>query len=221
MPIVNLCKATADGAVGYHYTAGYYAYVDGQYITCPGPNAYWTRLSHVGLCISEREHNMYDDSDFYMTVWNQEKGEPEEIMFGTTRGWTYPCMASSVDATPEVRAAYDAWNKARIRRIEVTQKWQQRCEIREVASMLSCSAASIKRLRAATGIYKWPTIVDLLLNKRIRSKFKLSLRSQIMNWLAENDPQYASPLSRKQWDYIEEGERSYVGVYPVDMSKYR
>ena len=65
--------------------------------------------SHVGLCLEDRERNGYDDSDFYMVVWNPEKGEPESIEFASTRGWSYPCYGSSPDATPEVRAAYRAY----------------------------------------------------------------------------------------------------------------
>jgi hypothetical protein len=65
--------------------------------------------SHHGLCISERESNGRDDSDFYMLIWDEEAQAPYEVMFATTRGWSYPCMASSPDATPEVMAAYEAW----------------------------------------------------------------------------------------------------------------
>jgi len=70
---------------------------------------YWTWHEYVGLCLRDREHNGYDDSDFWMTVWDAEKGAPEEICFASTRGWSYPSYGSFVDATPEVRAAYDAW----------------------------------------------------------------------------------------------------------------
>src|SRR3569623_1571700 len=51
--------------------------------------------THHGVCLRERERNMRDDSDFYMLVWDAEKGAPHEIMFATTRGWSYPCLASS------------------------------------------------------------------------------------------------------------------------------
>lgn len=64
--------------------------------------------THVGLVLETRERNGYNDSDFYAVVWNPEKGKTEHIEYGTTRFWTYPNSAS-VDATPEVRAAYEAW----------------------------------------------------------------------------------------------------------------
>lgn len=70
----------------------------------------WTWETHHGLCIQESERNGRDDSDFYMLVWNPEKGAPEHILFYTTRGWMYPCQASRPDATPEVLAALKAYN---------------------------------------------------------------------------------------------------------------
>lgn len=76
---------------------------------------YWTWHTFVGLCLSDREYNGYDDSDWAMTVWNAEKGEPEEIVYASTRGWTYPAYGSFVDATAEVRDAFMAWQAEQIR----------------------------------------------------------------------------------------------------------
>jgi hypothetical protein len=64
--------------------------------------------SHKGLVLETREYNMRDDSDFYAIVWNPEKQEPERVNYASTRGWTYPNSAT-VDATPDVRAAYEAY----------------------------------------------------------------------------------------------------------------
>lgn len=69
----------------------------------------WTWTTHEGFCISEREANRYDDSDFYMTIWDDAKGKAQEVMFATTRGWSYPAMASKPDASPEIHAKYQAW----------------------------------------------------------------------------------------------------------------
>ena len=65
-------------------------------------------VQYEGLVVGMRERNWHDDSDYYAIVWNAEKGEPMEVMYATTRGWTYPNHAV-VDATPEVKAAYDAY----------------------------------------------------------------------------------------------------------------
>lgn len=75
----------------------------------------WTWPTHAGLCISEREHNMHDDSDFYMLVWDAATQTAKEICFASTRGWTYPSLASRPDATPEVMAAYTAWRAEEVR----------------------------------------------------------------------------------------------------------
>ena len=61
-----------------------------------------------GLVLKEFEKNWRDDSDFYAIVWDEERKEPFETMFATTRGWTYPC-GCVVDATPEVIAQYEAY----------------------------------------------------------------------------------------------------------------
>jgi hypothetical protein len=61
-----------------------------------------------GKVLSQREMNGYDDSDFYATVWDDEKDAPREIVYASTRGWTYSC-GCTIDATDEVFAKYDAW----------------------------------------------------------------------------------------------------------------
>jgi hypothetical protein len=75
----------------------------------------WFRYSHEGLVLQTGEHNHYDDSDFYAVVWNPAAGQPQEIEYATTRGWTYRNTATP-DATPEVLAAYDAWQAERTRK---------------------------------------------------------------------------------------------------------
>jgi hypothetical protein len=75
----------------------------------------WFRYSHEGLVLWTGEHSHYDDSDFYAVVWNPADGEPQEIGYATTRGWAYRNTATP-DATPEVRAAYDAWQAERTRK---------------------------------------------------------------------------------------------------------
>jgi hypothetical protein len=67
----------------------------------------WLYDTHIGLCVAEREMNGYNDSDFYMTVYISESDSFQEIQFATTRGWSYPCLASRVDATPEIMAKYE------------------------------------------------------------------------------------------------------------------
>lgn len=81
----------------------------------------WLYDTHIGLCIADRERNGYDDSDWYMLVWDNEKNTAYEIEFASTRGWSYPCYGSKPDATPEVLEKYNAW-KAEQRRIYLEMK---------------------------------------------------------------------------------------------------
>ena len=82
----------------------------------------WIYETHHGLCLSEREYNGRDDSDFYMTVWNPETKQPESIQFATTRGWSYPCLGSRVDATPEVVAEWRQYQENQRVQAEKTYK---------------------------------------------------------------------------------------------------
>lgn len=158
----------------------------------------------IGLCLVERERNMYDDSDFYMTVWDETTESPKEIMFATTRGWTYPCYASSVDATPDIVAKWEAWkaNKAaELRRASRHEKAIKlialRNEMRNVAKDNNFDYCRLLRLRhdaCFDGYMK-------LFGKKIRSNFKISLRNQLLLWLRGNS-QYSSPFSAKQKLYL-------------------
>lgn len=67
----------------------------------------WLYDTHTGLCVAEREKNGYNDSDFYMTVYVPESDSFQEICFASTRGWTYPCLASRVDAPPDIMVKYE------------------------------------------------------------------------------------------------------------------
>ena len=100
MAIVMMCEASTPGAVKDEYSSK------------SAGRDIWVETTHVGLVLSLREANGRDDSDFYATVWNEEKGAPESIMYATTRGWTYP-NGASIDATEEVKAKYKAWGEAR------------------------------------------------------------------------------------------------------------
>jgi len=76
----------------------------------PGGVTGWFRISHAGLVLATSEHNWHDDSDFYALVWDADAGQPREIEYATTRGWTY-ANSATVDATPGVQAAYATWRQ--------------------------------------------------------------------------------------------------------------
>lgn len=69
------------------------------------------RETHVGVVLYTGERNGYDDSDFYAVVWDDVKGFTDEILYASTRGWTYPNHASA-DATLEILQKLEAIRKA-------------------------------------------------------------------------------------------------------------
>lgn len=72
----------------------------------------YMETTYIGRVLEIREENGYHDSDFYATVWDDEKGCTENILYATTRGWTYP-NGAKVDATPEVKEKFRAWSAKR------------------------------------------------------------------------------------------------------------
>jgi hypothetical protein len=69
---------------------------------CKPYDPLYMETTYVGCVLSVREMNGYDDSDFYATVWDEETESVKEIMYASTRSWTYP-NGAKVDATPDVR----------------------------------------------------------------------------------------------------------------------
>ena len=160
------------------------------------------KKTHVGLCLREWERNMYDDSDFYMEVWNPEKGIPEAIMFATTRGWSYPCYGSYVDATDEVKEAYSAWKAENDRRKRVMNKLNARRELRHKAASWGVSVKEVKKLTYAVPRDTLEGFDRLLRTKAFRSKFRESLAKQVRAWITEETPKFPRPLSPKQMSYL-------------------
>lgn len=70
--------------------------------------AHYHQMLGEGRVVALRERNGYDDSDFFAVLWDDERGEPVEVEYASTRGWSY-CCSAAVDATPEVAAAYETW----------------------------------------------------------------------------------------------------------------
>lgn len=64
--------------------------------------------SSTKICVSNREYNGYDDSDFYSTFWVEGTEEFVEVMVGSTRfgGGRY---YTDINATPEIKEMYSAW----------------------------------------------------------------------------------------------------------------
>jgi hypothetical protein len=167
----------------------------------------YTYASHEGLCLFERERNMHDDSDFFMTVWNEARGEPEELMFATTRGWSYPCMASHVDATPEIRAKYEAWKARKDTEARALHRKNKaiilrtlRRDIRDKIGTGDRYLRAIK-LRKLIGAEKLERLVTFM-GRKPRGKWGKDVQAQIRRWFTEANPKYNTPLSPRQWPYV-------------------
>lgn len=206
----NRAPADAVGVLNSHTS---HAYIDGKYVDTMGPQAYWVWKTHVGLCLRDREMNGYDDSDFYMTVWDEEKGEPREICFASTRGWTYPSYGSSVDATDAVRAKYDAWIAARNEASRKADRKAKALVLRTTRKIIRKTVgggdAYVRaiRLRRHLGAEKFNSVIKLL-NTKVRSSFKKSLQDQAVKWFQDGSD-YKSPLSPKQLDCLTQYDTQY------------
>jgi hypothetical protein len=211
-----------------HRGAGYHTWSNEArtHVEAAGPTALYTWETHVGLCLRDYERNGYDDSDFHMVVWNPEKGEPEDICFASTRGWSYPSYNSYVDATPEVREAYAAWQRAQERRNRASALRHQRASDSLLAADLGLSTRkAATRLRESLGgrpltfqkgrlLYVYSRVWDrpeqrtflavckLLKTEKFKSEFRASLAQQVKARCRDPAPRHSTPLSPKQLGYI-------------------
>ncbi len=181
------------------YPEGAHSPIQSQYNENGRHIIYWE--THKGLCLYEREMNGYDDSDFYMAVWNEEKQKVEEILFATTRGWTYPAFASYADATPEVIKKAEAWKRAKDRKERICKRWQQRKELISQTEATNLTRKQLVKLQRVLGP-DFPAIYRLLKTKKFRSKFRASCADQVREWISQETPTYSTPLSRKQLSYL-------------------
>lgn len=186
MPIVHMC-AEADLPVGAINVKRVPELEDG-----------WTHETHHGLCVAEQEKNRYDHSDFFMVVYNPESDTFSSEFFATTRGWSYPCYASRVDATQDVLARYRKWqddrNEAARQSREASMIAAERKLIAD-SGLCDNDAKKILALRDGAKIMRF-------LAKKVRSEFKLSLRGKIIEWLNDASPRFAYPLSKRQMEFI-------------------
>lgn len=200
MPIINITNQKQES-----YPSGAYS---------PLGESYGKHIvlfeSHHGLCIRDFERNMYDDSDFFMVVWNEEKKCAEQIMFATTRGWTYPAYHSSPDATSEVMEKYKQW----LNDEEVKRRWKERqkhiklrkeCKLdnyHQLIKLLNIYGCSAYGYRGLPSGEKWYAVEKLLKTKKFRSKFRQNMCNQIREWVASKNNQYPTPLSPRQLECI-------------------
>ena len=120
-----------------------------------------------GFCISDREMNGRDDSDFLMTVWNPDTCEAKETCFATTRGWSYPCYGSSPDAMPSVMVAYMDWRAREMR------KWH---------ALKVLQALDIPHVGATVHVYKGRKVPKGTVGKVLSSREEVTHVSRYGTW---------------------------------------
>ena len=180
---------------------------DGEYCPLPGTNGMnddkqgdTLYETHHGLCLYDYERNGYDDSDWYMVVWDPVTKTSKDVFFATTRGWSYPCYASKADATPEVRAEFKAYVDYNRRRSEILKRRTDRKHMAEIARRAGLQRIQVESLKAAVGS-AWQGI-ERLITANLRSGFRKSMRDQVIAWATNPAPKYRSPLSPKQMAYL-------------------
>lgn len=67
--------------------------------------------TYEGCVIRIWERNGYDDSDFIAQVWDDSRGEVIQVVYASTRGWSY-ANSAKVDVTPEVMEKIEKWHAA-------------------------------------------------------------------------------------------------------------
>lgn len=97
---------------------------------------------------------------------------------------------------------YEAWCKGRQRRYRIQARWDERAKLVRAAKLLGCSRAKAAALQAAAPSKEQFNGAIRLVTSSLRSTFRISLRQQLTSWLAQGDPKYPSPFSRKQWEYV-------------------
>lgn len=209
MAIINFDFTHGEATMlsGADWPEGAYCPLSHKPLAGGGRIVLWT--THHGLCLYDYERNGYDDSDFLMVVWNPQEQKPETIWFASTRGWSYPAYDSKPDATPEVVAAYEAWKErkqqeaAKAKRHEKAKALlEQRAIERKVREQHGITWAAMQAWKKAECPQRWGRVLALLASTRLRSKFRISLRDRAVQWLKDQDRQYNSPYSHRQWEYV-------------------
>lgn len=220
MSIFMMCKQDDEGAV--EVTASYRTASTDPNWRC------FVRESHVGVVISLRERNGYDDSDFLATVWNETEQKVEELEYASTRGWSYPNHAA-IDATPEVLEKVVQY-RLRLARLSKLRKLRNLVKEARTVGLTSHQWADVRKAlggrhwdsslidcpskynppmygmlpRANEAVGRVLDALQKLKRDSFRSDFKRSLAEKVREWAITPSDQrkFASPLSPKQLKWV-------------------
>ena len=146
--------------------------------------------THIGLCLSKTQTT---DTDF-MLVWNDELQCPERIECPTRRG-----PPSLPDATPAVKAQYEAWQAQKNETTIVSNKLYKRRLDRDLAKEMNLvNYHAVRRLRGALSAEHFQRAVSLLKVKKYKSTQRSTLAGMLRAWANNPSPKFPTPLSPNQ-----------------------
>lgn len=181
------------------------SYDDGKYV--PRKET-WKQFSYAhGKVVMTYERNGYDDSDFIAVCFDTETQSEYRIEYASTR-YSSTGFHATVDASDETMAAWDCYRQAqaaeakRLRDLELQQVIEER-----MAKMVDAGLDSFtinQFLSRSTG---WSESIQegcyaLLKTKKFRSKFRESLRNQLVAWLQDPAPSHPTPFSTRQLEFL-------------------
>ncbi len=137
------------------------------------------------------------DGYHYALIWNEETQKPDTVI---TDGQARHAI---VDATDEVKQKYEAHQLRlkkeaayKLKKMRVEDKLRDRKRWIAACEYIGLPYSVVKKkLKGNNDILR-------LLETKVRSDFKKSLKERVITWLHDPAPKYSFPLSQKQLSYL-------------------
>lgn len=114
----------------------------------------------------------------------------------------YTCEKDADDATIN---AYNAKIKYNKRKAYIQKRLDDRKAFMELGNEIGFTYHDMKKLKDVVGddyYYEAFALLKSFKNETLRSQFRKSLAAQIYNWMTDPAPQYSTPLSPKQLQFL-------------------
>jgi hypothetical protein len=157
-------------------------------------------------CVGNYEQNLYHDSYYFSVFWDDEdKTLVRKEVGSTAYGGGHHSTALTTDEA--VWAEVNGYWDKRLAEAKAAYRKQKADRIRAARSIL-------KENGVHTAFCRNLTLEDLedvaaLFSKRVRNKFKLKMREQVLAWTPSNG--YSTPLSGKQMAFVRRPLRDQYG----------
>lgn len=147
--------------------------------------------THVGLCLYKTDTT---NQGSIMTVWNDELKCPERIDCADEQGFV-----SSPDATPTVKAHYQAWQVRKDHAATINHKWYARRQDRLLAQQMALKTYhAVRRLRGALTGEQFQHATALLKVKNFKSTQRSTTAGMLRAWANNPKPKFPTPLPPSQ-----------------------